>query len=96
MLLPCGDLESHALDMEQRPTTPLQGEGSDALVGMVREAREIRDGDCPWLASDPHLLAEAAKDRLIERAPEIAAAELIDPETKRMQDEISQLLRRAG
>lgn len=76
--------------------TPSHRDGSDALAGMVREAREIRDGDCPWLASDPHLLAEAAKDRLIERAPEIAATELIDPETKRMQDEIAQLLRRAG
>lgn len=82
--------------MEQRPTT-LRGEGSDALVDIVREARELKvEGDCPWLASDPHLLAEAAKDRMIERSPEIAAQELIDPETKRMQDEISQLLRRAG
>jgi len=83
--------------MEQRPTTSVQGEGSEALVDMVREARELKvEGDCPWLASDPQLLAEAAKDRLAERSPQIASQELIDPEAKRIQDELSQLLRRAG
>lgn len=83
--------------MEQNPTRSLRGDGADALVDMVREARELKvEGDCPWLASDPQLLAEAAKDRVLERSPEIAAQELIDPETKRREDEISQLLRRAG
>jgi hypothetical protein len=83
--------------METRPTTPLHGEGSDALVDMVRQARDLKsEGDCPWLASDPQLLAAAAKDRMAERAPELAAQELLDPEVKRVQDEMTQLLRRAG
>jgi hypothetical protein len=83
--------------MDNRPTAPLQGEGSDALVDMVRQARDIKsEGDCPWLASDPQLLAAAAKDRMTERTPELAAQELVDPESKRVQDEMTQLLRRAG
>lgn len=77
---------------------PFGGNGSAAVPDIVREGRDLRQGsDCPWISSDPVLLAAAAAGRAPEKqqeALELSAAEAA--ELKRIEDEMLQLVRRGG
>lgn len=77
---------------------PIGGDGSSAVTDLVREARDLKHGsECPWLSSDPQLLAAAAADRSPEKQREVlelSAAE--HAEVARMEHEVMQLVRRGG
>jgi hypothetical protein len=83
-------------DMYNPTHCPIGGNGSEAVPDIVREARDLKHGsDCPWLTSDPQLLAAAAADRAPEKqheALELTADEAA--ELKRIEDEMLQLVRR--
>ncbi len=65
---------------------------------LIREASELkRESDCPWLASDPQLLAAAAADRLrlktsdsLDLTPEEAAT------LAKMEHDVLRLVRRTA
>jgi hypothetical protein len=44
---------------------PVGSEGSEEHAELLREARELKqESDCPWISSDPQLLAAAAAERV--------------------------------